>query len=598
MSAPRLAIPAELDQAPVAVPPPATLSAEQKRAQQPLLGQTWSLAALRPHLPLVFPVAPTLPPSPKPSYRSQYRPPDPAVLPDPARWETLSDFELALWLIDFSPLERLLATRYRPSAKGQVPFHPVSLFLGVCLRRELDLGWRTLARLLAGEHGAGWRARLGFVDGQTPSASGLRYFFQAVGADVFDALCPRFVALLRQHRLFPDGSTYPGDPPERGITVSQDGMLHPARQRPSCQLATDACYQPLPDAPVEPADQPAESADDVGAVRGAAPAEPTAAAGQRACRAREHGREGCACTSPACQPQCRRASRLDPAARLIHYAGRTPTRTAPAAATTGGTAPGRSGPSKGTDVFGYRSVAERALDDRFAVAWTLRSMLYPANTDERTIFVERVQALTATFPDLPIGEWLDDAGVGFGECLDAIWQLGALRMVDIRADQTDADPAACVRRGYDGRGRPLCPHGYALRANGYDDTRRRAKYVCAQACRREPPHDGAPVQPVADCPYLDPTRPLGLIVNVGRTLPDGSLRLAREIPYGSDAWQARYGRRNLSESRNGQLEGLGLKRMPAHGLARNQQEVQVGDFLVNLRTLGRLVRQATQPALS
>src|SRR5206468_7083715 len=126
--------------------------------------------------------------------------------------------------------------------------------------------------------------------------------------------------------------------------------------------------------------------------------------------------------------------------------------------------------------------------------------------------------------------------------------------------------------------RPLCPHGYALRSNGYDPERRRAKYVCAQACSREPLHEGDPVRPVAGCPYLDPERPLGFVVNVGRTLPDGSLRLAREVPYGSPAWQARYGRRNLSESRNGQLEGLGLKRMAAYGLARNQKEVQVGDF--------------------
>src|SRR5207247_7382346 len=80
--------------------------------------------------------------------------------------------------------------------------------------------------------------------------------------------------------------------------------------------------------------------------------------------------------------------------------------------------------------------------------------------------------------------------------------------------------------------------------------------------------------------------------------PDGSLRLAREIPYGSPAWQARYGRRNLAESRNGQVEGLGLKRMAAYGLTRNQKEVQVGDFVLNLRTLGRLVRQATQRALT
>ena len=530
------------------------LSAEQKRAQQPVLGATWSLAALGPSLPLTFPVDPDLPPSPKHGYRSTYQPPAPAELPDPAEWGLLSDFELALALIDCSPLERRLAAMYRPSAKGQVPFHPVSLLLAVCLRRELGLGWRALARLLAGPHGAGWRARLGFADGQTPSASGLRYFARAVGADAIAALCPQFVALLRAHGLFPQHSTFPGDPPDQGVTVSQDGMLHPARSRPSCQVATDACYRPLP--------EPTE-------------ATPTEAAG-RPCRAREQGKEGCACTTPVCRDQCVRASRLDPEARFIHYAGRDGAR--------------------GTDVFGYRSVAERVLDDRFAVAWTLTSGLYPATTDERTIFVDRVQALTATVPDLPIGEWLDDAGVGYGDCLDAVWQLGALRMIDIRADPSDRDPAACLARGYDGTGRPLCPHGYRLRANGYDPARRRAKYVCAQACRRDPPPTGpadALAQPAPACPFLDLSHPLGFVVNVGRTLPDGSRRLARDLPVGSAAWDARYGRRNLSESRNGQLEGLGLKRLPIHGLPQATKEIHLADFLLNLHTLGRLVRQAT-----
>jgi hypothetical protein len=227
------------------------------------------------------------------------------------------------------------------------------------------------------------------------------------------------------------------------------------------------------------------------------------------------------------------------------------------------------------------------------VAWTLRSDLYPATTDERSVFPPRLRALQATFPDLRIGEWLDDSGVGYGDCLDALWQLGALRLVDLRADPSDEDPVACLARGYDGQGHPLCPHGHRLRSNGYDAARRRAKWVCAQACCRQSLRDGEPVRPVAGCPYLDPTRLLGYVVNVGRTLPDGSLRLARELPYGSAAWHARYGRRNLAESRNGQLVGLGLKRLPAYGLARNRKEVQTADFVLNLRTLGRLVRQAS-----
>jgi hypothetical protein len=248
---------------------------------------------------------------------------------------------------------------------------------------------------------------------------------------------------------------------------------------------------------------------------------------------------------------------------------------------------------RGRDVFGYRSIVERVLDDRFAVAWTVRSSLYPANTDERTVFLERVHALQAALPALPIGEWLDDAGAGYGPCLDAVWDLGALRMIDLRADQSDADPQACRHRGYDATGRPLCPHGYPLRANGYDHERRRAKYVCSQACRREPLATAGPIAPVDGCPYLDRAHPLGFIVNVGRTLPDGSTRLAREIPYGSATWKARYGRRNLSESRNSQIEALDLKRLPSSGLARGPKEIQVADFLINLRTLGRLVREAS-----
>jgi hypothetical protein len=557
----------------VATAPAAPTTAAGKRAGQPLLAEFWSLGALLPALPLAYPVEAGLPPSPKARYRSEYRPPDPARLAalTPDGWARLSDFEVALYLVDFSPLERRLAPMYAASRKGQVPFHPVSLFLCLCLRVELKLGWAALARLLAGAHGAAWRELLGFAAGATPSASGLRYFWQAVGAGVFDGLCARFVGLLRRLGRFPERSTYPGDPPERGIAVMQDGMLHPARSRPSCALATGDCHRPLP-APAPGAPAPAPGA------------------GGRPCRAREKGHTGCACDSDTCRERCRRASRRDPEARLTHYAGGKGKR--PHAA--GPAEPER--PRAGRDVFGYRSVAERALDDRFGVAWTLASGLYPANTDERSSFVGRVEALAAAFPDLRIGEWLGDAGVGYEECLGAIWDLGALRMVDIRAHPTDADPQACLARGYDGHGRPLCPHGYATRANGHDPARRRAKYVCAQACRREPPREGEPVRPVEGCPYLDPARPAGFVVNVGRALPDGSLRLAREVPHGSPAWRARYGRRNLAESRNGQLEGLGLKRMRAHGLARCRKDVQLADFLLDLRTLGRLVRQATAAA--
>jgi len=552
---------------PVAVASPeaaSPLTASQKRAAQPAIVQ-WSLAALAPQLPLGFPVAGDRPPSPKRRYRSHYHPSAPTNLPHPTALALLSDFELALLLIDFSPLEGLLAAHYRPSHKGQIPFHPVSLFLAICLRRDLALGWRATARLLASEHGVRWRSLCGF-DGDTPSASGLRFFFQAVGADVFDDLCPRFVALLREDGLFPTHSTFPGDPPARGVSVSQDGMLHDAHDQSHCFFATATCYQPLPERPLIPL----------------TPVDAPHAAPARPCPAKEKGHHGCACDTPTCQEHCIHASPKDPEARFIHYAGHN----AKHGEKKGGTA-------KGRDVFGYRSIVERVLDDRFAVAWTVRSSLSPANTDERSVFVARVKAVQAALPHLKIGEWLDDAGVGFGPCLEAVWEVGALRMIDIRADKSDTDPTACLQRGYDADGRPLCPHGYRLRANGYDEERRRAKYVCAQACRREPLTKEGPIAPVAGCPYLDHDRPVGFVVNVGKTLPDGSLRLAREIPYGSEAWKVRYGRRNLSECRNSQIEALGLKEFTSAGLDHNTREIQLADFLINLRTLGRLVREAS-----
>lgn len=558
------------------------LSASAKRAANPLFPLTWSLGALSPYLPFPFPVDLAAPPSPKTRYRSHYCPPEPDPLFDQTRRTAMSDFELAVHLIDFSALERPLAQFYRPSAKGQTPFHPVSMFLAVSLRIETGQSWRKVATLLSGENGAGWRKLFGFAQGDTPSASGLRYFYQSVGPEPFAQLGPCSAQMLRAVGLFPLHSSYPGDPPEQGVTMTQDGMLHEARSRPACQLATDECYQVLPEPPPEEA-PPAPAAS----TPAPQPASPTP---RRGCRARQGAHGGCLCDSAACQQQCCQASRLDPEARFIHYSGRN--KAAPPDAPQEGSKEEQGG----RKVFGYRSVADRVLDDRWSVAWTVASALYPATTDERTIFGQGLIWLALHLAWLKIGEWLDDAAIGFEECLRAIWALGALRMVDIRADKADGDFEVCLRRGYDGRGHPMCAHGYVMRPNGYDRKRRRAKWVCSQVCRREPRREGAPVSPVEGCPYLDETRPLGQVRNVGLAFPNGSLRLAREIPYGGEAWKARYGRRNLSESRNGQMQGLGLKRMRSYGLERCQKDVRLADFVLNLRTLGRLVREATDLA--
>jgi hypothetical protein len=97
---------------------------------------------------------------------------------------------------------------------------------------------------------------------------------------------------------------------------------------------------------------------------------------------------------------------------------------------------------------------------------------------------------------------------------------------------------------------------------------------------------------VPACPFLDPDKKHGYTTTVGRTHADDTVRLAREIPYGSQAWKARFGRRNCAESRNGLLQRLGLKRMPVHGLVACHVTVLQGDFVANQNTLVRLMREA------
>ncbi len=86
------------------------------------------------------------------------------------------------------------------------------------------------------------------------------------------------------------------------------------------------------------------------------------------------------------------------------------------------------------------------------------------------------------------------------------------------------------------------------------------------------------------------------MVNVGRTLSDGSVRLAREVAYDSQTWHQRYGRRSLSESRNGSMETQGLKQFASHGLSRDGKETAMADLLESLETLGRLALEATAAA--
>jgi hypothetical protein len=521
------------------------LTAIEKRAQNLKALTPFTLDNLKQKLPLVFPRNPDLPPSPKPHYRSAYRYLGFDDLNE-GTIETFSPFEIAVRLFDYSHLEPLLAAHiYVASAKGQMPFHPLSMYLLSLYRRERHLPRHEVLRLLRHpQDGQSLRRCTGFQD-RFPSESGLRYFEGQITPELQQELNALQLDVLYQAGLLP---TQPEA--EEKTTLSFDGMLHEARSHMRCSSVQASCYEPTP----------------------------------RPCPAQDKGKQGCDCDNEDCAAICRHTTPLDPDARFIVYTGNHKR-----ARTTPNT------PVQPQDrrsrisrmVYGYYSYAGQLLADDIATYWILPAAFGYATCGDETLFPSNFTYLQARFPWLKIGQVLADAGACEQTCLDAIWNAGALRMVDICAHQSDADPDTRLARGYDENGYPLCPFGYTLHANGHDYRRRRTKWRCAKRCLRDPDH------PVPECDYLKPQYKHGYTTTVGRTHADGSVRLAREIPYGSPAWKERYNRRNSAESRNSLLERLGLKRMPVHGLASCHVTVLQGDFVANQRTLVRLIREAT-----
>ena len=193
-----------------------------------------------------------------------------------------------------------------------------------------------------------------------------------------------------------------------------------------------------------------------------------------------------------------------------------------------------------------------------------------------------------------------DAGFGYAAYLRTAYDLGVKRVVDLRADASDKNTDTWVIRGYDDKGRPVCPYGYALTANGYDGERKRHKWICAKVCltKVEPRVAVAHVTyPPDECPYRTDAHPSGRILNVGERFADGSLRLVRDQPYGTPDWERTYHRaRNASETRHATFERWGLKRLPVYGQPRGKALIFQSDVWLNLTTMARLIKEATLQA--
>ncbi len=170
-------------------------------------------------------------------------------------------------------------------------------------------------------------------------------------------------------------------------------------------------------------------------------------------------------------------------------------------------------------------------------------------------------------------------------------------MVDLRSHETDKDKNLWPLRGYDDKGRPICSYGYPFQANGFDRKRQRHKWICAKTCLNgTEPHVLLPdvVYPPPDCPYQDDQHSHGQVLNISERFPDGSIRLARDLPVGSSSWKALYHRgRNAVEGRNATFEDWGFKRLSVFGLQRSKALIFLADVWDNLTTLSRLIREAT-----
>jgi hypothetical protein len=563
----------------------AKLSAVEARAQELDFVTQCSFQGLQEKLPLCWPTPPGVLPSPKSRYRSQYIYLGWDDLSNPAIWEQLSDFDLVLRLIDFAGLRPVLALRLGwKSDRGWAPFDPVSMFL--LLGWQITNGWSRAETLrnLSKPRYADYAERFGFVDGIYPTEGGLRHFLTALGrhsdADgdlvtvPLDEECTVEVAIQYLNQLLAGAVHLIREAgllsPEAWslAQVCPDGMLHHAASRMRCTSVGETCYQP------------------------------TTLDNPRPCPAKEKERQGCDCDTQACAEACRQATPWDAEARFVWYSGSNQPKSSPNRSTD---------PAKkdkkgdGEPYYGYRSLPLLLSDPNRRFHLTLLGDFLAANGREEVPATALLLQLARFYPDLDLDVVAGDAGFGFDVFLRTIYNLGAKRIVDLRAHDTDKNKEEWPIRGYDDRGRPICPFGYAFTANGFDANRQRYKWFCAQACFQE---DVEPLveldnvgYPPAECGYQNADHPYGRIFNLGKRFANGSIRLARDLPVGSPAWKRLYHRaRNASEARNATFQQWGLKRLPVYGGPRGKAVTFLADTWSTLTTLARLVREATLAA--
>lgn len=544
------------------------LPAAQRRLLIPDFVELFGWEAIRPLLPLRLPTPGQPPPWAGRRCRSRYQWLPSDDLASSADLLGLDEFDLMLRLFDFSAWRPYFAQRFK-SQFGPPPFDPLSLGLAWLLAVYQGWDWeRLVAELRSPERGQGYCRRLGFDPTDLPSSSTFRMGLANTQLDWLVDCQTSLAQGLMAYGLIPTHSTFPGDGPQRGVSLSTDCQLIGSRSHQKCIHQTPTCSLP---------------------------------AAQRPCPARENGKEGCACDSDACREHCRFATPRDPQATYVYYSGSN--QPSPNAPKSGRSGAEKSNQPRGNHCFGYKSKAFNLVDDRLFQLWPLTGPCTPANVNDHLLTVPGLKVLCTRFPDLVIGEVLGDAGEGYEQVLRYVHtELKALRTIRLLHYKGDDDPLTCLKRGYDEQGNPLCPLGYRLFANGHDYHHATTKWLCRQKCIHQPQPDlqlpnhptGPP--PRQACQYVDPSRPLGYSLTTGLSLPDGCIRLARDLQVGSQTWKLRMGRQSYAESRNATQTRRGLKRSPWFGLPNTAKAMLIGDTLSLAFNLVRLVSEASRVA--
>jgi hypothetical protein len=134
----------------------------------------------------------------------------------------------------------------------------------------------------------GYCRRLGFDPDDIPAESTFRVA-QANTDEAWVLQCAdSLIRGLKAYGLLPTHSTFPGDPPERGVSIAIDSQLVDARSRTYCRYQNPRCFLPR---------------------------------SQLTCAARENGKRGCACDTDACAHHCRFVASRDPEAAYVYYTG-------------------------------------------------------------------------------------------------------------------------------------------------------------------------------------------------------------------------------------------------------------------------------------